>query len=194
MGIPVDMRADLYGAGLVLYMMLVGRGPFDHLKDEYNELIQAHVVIDPDPPSRFSDEPVPPEVDRIVLRALTKSADERYQTAREFREALLGVMDLLQRPTGWLETTAFDAAKLASLAPTEATPPDSNAHAVGSTQSAQFGPSPSARPGTDSSVGLSAVLPRVAPSRLTIVLVFLIGMLVAGLAAVGLVSVVMGVP
>lgn len=177
MGIPVDTRADVYASGLVLYMMLVGRGPFDHLKDEYSKLIQAHVVIDADPPSRFSDEPVPPEVDRVVLRALAKSLDERYQSAREFREALIGVMDLLRRPSGWLETTAFDGAQHASFPSSAGDSADARASAP-----------------AEPAVELSEVQRRVVHSRLTIVMVFLVGMLIAGLAAVGMVAVIMGVP
>src|SRR5206468_10646532 len=83
-GRRVDERADLYGASLVLYTMLVGRGPFDHISGHVS-LLTAHAHADPQPPSHYAQEPVPPELDRVVLKGLEKSPESRYQTADEFR-------------------------------------------------------------------------------------------------------------
>jgi serine/threonine-protein kinase len=106
LGQPVDARSDVYSAGLVLYVMLNGRGPFDHLAGEMR-LVAAHAIAEPLPPSHDAPEPVPPELDHAVLKALRKRPDERFQTAEEF-ELLLGmVAERLGRPTGWLRTTAF---------------------------------------------------------------------------------------
>jgi serine/threonine-protein kinase len=107
MGAKVDTRADLYGAALVLYAMLSGRGPFDHVESD-DELRKAHRVEEPLPPSRYAREPVPVELDRLVLKALQKNPDARFQTVTEFRAELDHVADLLVQPTGWLDTTAFD--------------------------------------------------------------------------------------
>ena len=82
---PVDHRADLYSMGIVLYEMLVGRPPFRSASQF--EVMLAHVNQQPEPPSRFTPG-VPPELDAVVLKALTKSPDRRYQSAREFDEAL----------------------------------------------------------------------------------------------------------
>jgi serine/threonine-protein kinase len=70
-GAHVDVRADVYGAALVLYTMLAGRGPFDHARSA-EPLREAHVRERPEPPSRFARDPVPAELDALVLRALEK--------------------------------------------------------------------------------------------------------------------------
>jgi serine/threonine protein kinase len=107
-GATVDTRADLYGAALVLYTMLSGRGPFDHVESD-EDLRIAHSVEEPVPPSSYARGPVPVELDRLVLRALEKDPDARFQTAVEFRAELEHVATLLGQPAGWLDTTAFDA-------------------------------------------------------------------------------------
>jgi serine/threonine protein kinase len=105
-GEHVDHRADLYGAALVLYAMLTGRGPFDHARA--SELLSVRTEEDPEPPSRFATDPVPPELDALILKALERRPDARFQTAGEFREAIEQVEELLTRPSGWLQTTAID--------------------------------------------------------------------------------------
>lgn len=82
MGKPADARADLYSLGLLLYIMLIGRGPFDHLT------IEETLSHQPEPPSRFHDEVAVRELDPIVLRALKKQPEERFQDAPEFAAAL----------------------------------------------------------------------------------------------------------
>jgi serine/threonine protein kinase len=86
-GAKVDQRADLYTAGLVLYTMLAGRGPFDHLRGEA-ELLTAHASVRPAPPSTVAGVPLPPALDGAVLHALAKRPEDRFQTAQEFIEAL----------------------------------------------------------------------------------------------------------
>jgi serine/threonine-protein kinase len=77
MGQPVDHRADVYAVGLVLFFMLTGHGPFDHLP------IEATLSHAPVPPSRLRDDAAVRELDRVVLKALKKHPDERYQSAAE---------------------------------------------------------------------------------------------------------------
>jgi len=91
---PLDQRADLYAAGLVLYRMVAGRGPFDHAPTEA-KLLAAQANEEPAPPSRFAREPVPPDVDDAILRALRKSPDERFQTADEMRAELERLLSVL---------------------------------------------------------------------------------------------------
>jgi serine/threonine-protein kinase len=100
-GQHVDTRADVYGAGLVLYLMLCGRGPFDDVRGE-QAVLSAHAEAIPAPPSRYAREPISAELDPIVLRALDKDPDARYPSASAFRaelEAVLASLDGL-RPTG----------------------------------------------------------------------------------------------
>lgn len=76
----LDARSDLYSVGLVLYRMVAGRGPFDEI-DELGKLLQAHATVVPPAPSKVSAQPVPEELDRIVMKALLKNRDERHQDA-----------------------------------------------------------------------------------------------------------------
>jgi len=82
-GHPVDARADLYGVGLVLYTALAGRGPFDHV-ERLGDVLAAHASEKPRPPSHYAKRPLPPELDAVVLKALSKQPEARYQSADEF--------------------------------------------------------------------------------------------------------------
>jgi eukaryotic-like serine/threonine-protein kinase len=84
-GAPVTAGSDLYSAGVVLYEMLTGKVPFTG--DSAIEIAMKHVNDLPTPPSSLRPE-VPPELDQIVLRALAKEPEDRYQSAEEFIEDL----------------------------------------------------------------------------------------------------------
>jgi beta-lactam-binding protein with PASTA domain/predicted Ser/Thr protein kinase len=89
-GETVDARSDLYSAGCLLYELLTGRPPF--VADSPVAVAYQHVREEPQPPS-VHNPAVPEVVDRIVLHALAKDRETRYQTADEFRadiEAALG--------------------------------------------------------------------------------------------------------
>ena len=81
-GEVVDARSDLYSTGVLLYELLTGRPPFTG--DSPVSIAYQHVSEMPVPPSQV-DAGVSPEVDAVVLHALAKRADDRYQTAAEFR-------------------------------------------------------------------------------------------------------------
>lgn len=126
MGARVDRRADLYGAALVLYEMLVGRGPFDHFEGSAH-LLTAHAVEDPEPPSHFAKEAVAPELDEVVMKALAKDPAQRFQTAAEFRTSLSSIAARLRQPSGWLATTALkpELREFSSEGPQRHVQPDS---------------------------------------------------------------------
>ncbi|WP_044985497.1 serine/threonine-protein kinase [Sorangium cellulosum] len=84
---PVDARADVYAVGLLMYTLLVGHGPFAHLDDAL-EVLRAHVLEAPAAPSRRAAQPIPPALDRAVLKALAKRPEERFQSAEAFAEEL----------------------------------------------------------------------------------------------------------
>ena len=81
-GEVVDARSDLYSTGVLLYELLTGRPPFTG--DSPVSIAYQHVSEMPLPPSQV-DPGVTPEVDAVVLHALAKRTDDRYQTAAEFR-------------------------------------------------------------------------------------------------------------
>ncbi|HEX2805792.1 MAG TPA: Stk1 family PASTA domain-containing Ser/Thr kinase [Kineosporiaceae bacterium] len=84
-GETVDARSDLYSAGCLLYELMTGRPPF--VADSPVAVAYQHVREQPHPPSAFN--PVIPEVvDRVVLHALAKDREARYQTANEFKADL----------------------------------------------------------------------------------------------------------
>ncbi|HSK16993.1 MAG TPA: Stk1 family PASTA domain-containing Ser/Thr kinase [Gaiellaceae bacterium] len=84
-GAPVTAASDLYSAGVVLYEMLTGKVPFTG--DSAIEIAMKHVNELPKPPSALRAE-VPPELDKVVLRSLSKQPEDRYQSAEEFVEDL----------------------------------------------------------------------------------------------------------
>jgi eukaryotic-like serine/threonine-protein kinase len=85
-GDPVDARSDIYSLGCVLYEMLCGRAPFTG--DSAVSIAFRHVNDVPDPPSAHHPG-VPPEIEAVTVRALEKDPARRYQSADEFREALV---------------------------------------------------------------------------------------------------------
>jgi serine/threonine-protein kinase len=87
-GAPVTASSDLYSVGIVLYEMLTGRVPFTG--DSAIEIAMKHLNDWPKPPSKVRPE-IPEDIDRIVLRALAKAPEERYQSAEEFIEDLVRV-------------------------------------------------------------------------------------------------------
>ena len=85
-GEPYDSRIDLYAAGALLYELVSGRRVFRAANDA--ELRRKALFETPLPPSSVTALQVPLIIDEICLKALARSASERYQTANEFREAL----------------------------------------------------------------------------------------------------------
>jgi eukaryotic-like serine/threonine-protein kinase len=107
LGKPVDGRADVYSIGLVLYTLIAGRGPFDGVRGV--DLYDAHVRIEPEPPSRYASQTIPAELDAVILRALRKNPDERFQSAAELGQALERIARALASPVGYLATTPIQA-------------------------------------------------------------------------------------
>jgi eukaryotic-like serine/threonine-protein kinase len=79
-GGEVDPRSDLYSLGIVLYELLTGKTPFEG--ETPVEIAMKHLSNAPKPPSALRPE-IPPELDMVVLRALAKNPDDRYQSVDE---------------------------------------------------------------------------------------------------------------
>jgi len=82
----VDARADIYSLGCVAYWMLTGRLVFE--ASNAARTILHHVQTAPRPPSAVAEDPVPADLDRIVLRCLEKAPDSRPESAARLREEL----------------------------------------------------------------------------------------------------------
>lgn len=81
----LDPRVDVYAIGCVFYALVTGRPPFNQ-KSEY-EVMMAHLEQMPVAPSHLN--PVlNPVLDAVILKALAKQADHRYQSVREFTHAI----------------------------------------------------------------------------------------------------------
>ncbi|MFI9649577.1 Stk1 family PASTA domain-containing Ser/Thr kinase [Streptomyces sp. NPDC052040] len=89
-GEQVDARSDLYSTGCLLYELLTVRPPF--VGDSPVAVAYQHVREEPQPPSVFDPE-ITPEMDAIVLRALVKDPDYRYQSADEMRQDIEACLD-----------------------------------------------------------------------------------------------------
>lgn len=109
-GRPIDARADLFAAGIVLYQLLTGKRPFDG--DTDFATIQQIVGHTPAEPSSFNPK-LPAAIDAVVARSLAKSRDQRYASAQEFLTAL--------------QTAAREASDTNVLPPAVAPGPGSNA-------------------------------------------------------------------
>jgi serine/threonine-protein kinase len=98
LGQGADGRSDIFSLGVVLYEMLAGAAPF--CGDTVSNLMFQIATASPPAPSRINAE-VPPMLDLIVAKALTKKSEERYQSAAELaadlRECGTGLASFVQR-------------------------------------------------------------------------------------------------
>lgn len=87
-GEPVDERSDIYSLGAVMFEMLSGREPFT--ASTVYELIQQHLLSSPPPIAKANpDISVPPQLEKVVFKALSKHPDNRYQSIGELKIAVL---------------------------------------------------------------------------------------------------------
>jgi eukaryotic-like serine/threonine-protein kinase len=87
-GAPVDQRSDIYSVGIVLYELLTGQLPFTG--ETPLEIAMKHLSEIPKPPSALRPE-ISPDLDMVVLRALAKDPDERFDSAEDMDAELARV-------------------------------------------------------------------------------------------------------
>ncbi len=87
----IDGRTDIYGLGVVLYEMLTGQVPFRGRN--LDELMRQLREDEPQPPRQVGRD-IPPELERVCLKALAKQQQDRYTTATDFAADLRWVLSL----------------------------------------------------------------------------------------------------
>jgi ABC-type sugar transport system substrate-binding protein len=101
-GEKIDHRSDIYSLGVVFYQMVTGKQPFEMgSSGEVVSLIYKHLEETPKPPSALNPE-VPVPVEDLILKALSKKPEDRYQSVEEMIEALnlaLGRLSTIEQTT-----------------------------------------------------------------------------------------------
>ena len=100
MGEEVDGRTDVYSLGCVAYWLLTGRTVFEAINPM--QMLIKHVNEEPDPPSRRTELPIPPQLDEIVLECLRKDKTRRPHSA----EDLMNALNVVQLREKWTEDRA----------------------------------------------------------------------------------------
>jgi uncharacterized protein (TIGR02265 family) len=112
-GEDLDSRSDIFGLGIVLYEVLTSQRLFKREND--TATLKAVVGLEPKPPSSVV-KGVPRAIDSIVMKALEKNRDKRFQSAAEMQSALEEFLVRQRLPA----TPAHIAAFMKDLFPTEA--------------------------------------------------------------------------
>lgn len=86
----LDHRADIYSLGITLYELLTGVSPF--MDDTIAVVVKKVIEEEPKPPSSIIPD-IPPELDKIILKAVKKHPAERYQNVKDMEHDISSLID-----------------------------------------------------------------------------------------------------
>jgi serine/threonine protein kinase/tetratricopeptide (TPR) repeat protein len=114
-GLPYDARVDLYALGCTAYEMFAGHPPF--VGPSIDDVLLAHVEVEPTPIAEASRIPIPPALAAVVMRCLAKHADDRDANAADLEAALCEAQVEAGIRTSWddLEVPEVDEKRRAAL-------------------------------------------------------------------------------
>ena len=113
-GLECDARSDVYSLGVVVYEVLAGQAPFK--SETILGYIRAHLDTPPPPPAEFN-RGISQDVQDVILKALSKSPNDRFQSAGMFSRAL---NEAVRRPYRRAETTVVSSIDARAPAPSPA--------------------------------------------------------------------------
>jgi eukaryotic-like serine/threonine-protein kinase len=94
---PADARADLYSVGVVMYEIFTGTLPFRNNRDDIVATMYSHVHDLPAPPREINRN-IPEPLEAVIMRAIERDPEERYQTAREFYDDVAALVEARPPP------------------------------------------------------------------------------------------------
>ncbi|MGZ3427465.1 MAG: serine/threonine-protein kinase, partial [Polyangia bacterium] len=90
LGKPLDHRADIYSVGVIMYELFTGKVPFE--AESFMGILTKHITTQPTPPRQIAPErEIPVELEAVILRALAKEAEDRYQSMAELTMELAAI-------------------------------------------------------------------------------------------------------
>jgi len=87
-GMSIDERSDIYSVGVIAYELLTGKKPFTG----NSAAVMQQVIYERSAPPSSINPALNPQVDEVILKAMEKDSEKRYQTAREFSNAFISAM------------------------------------------------------------------------------------------------------
>jgi len=165
LGLAIDVRSDIYSLGVTFYEVLTGRLPFERSATGSDwDIRKGHIELDPPSLLEFRPE-IDPALAEIIMRALRKSPNERYQSAADFLEALQSYEQQHALKEQSLQSPVIKPTQTQAMKPTVI---DETATLPARPPFAGHAPSPSAKSSLEDAPTISLV-ERVVPSEPVVV-------------------------
>lgn len=175
-GQPVDHRSDLYALGVMLYQMTAGRLPFEADTAMAMALKHAH---EPPLPPRAANPNIPPALETVILRALEKNPDDRFQSGLEFARAVKSALSAMPEPRSTSMPTVIAAPSAPASPQTVAAPPASTSSLAAVPQTVAAPPASTA-PLPAGPVTTPVRATRPAPFTLGVIAVIAVAVIIGG--------------